>query len=43
MSLKEIVLKAEPSALMYKLSTALPNGQNGLNGVPALLTQLENV
>ena len=43
MSLKEIVLETELSALMYKLSTAFLNGQNGLTGVPALLTQLENV
>ena len=39
--LKEIVLKTEPSALRYKLPTALLNGQTGLNGAPAHSTQLE--
>ena len=43
MSLKEIVLKKEPSALMYKLPTALLIGQNGLTGVVAYTTQLEIV
>ena len=39
-SLKEIVLKTEPSALMYKLPTA---HLNGLTGVSAYTTQLETV
>ena len=43
MSLKEIVLKTELSALMYKLLTALLIGQTGLTGVPAQSTQLETV
>ena len=43
MSLKEIVLKTELSALEFKLPTALLNGQNGLTGVSAPLTQLETV
>ena len=40
MSLKEIALKTELFALMYKLQTAF---LNGLTGVPALSTQLETV
>ena len=43
MILKEIVLKKEPSALMYKLPTALLIGQNGLTGVVAHTTQPETV
>ena len=43
MSLNKIVLKTEPSALMYKLPTALLNGQTGLTGAPAHSTQLETV
>ena len=43
MSLKKVVLKTEPSALLFKLPTANLNGQAGLTGVPALLTQLETV
>ena len=39
-SLKEIVLKTEPSALVYKLPTA---HLNGLTGVSAHTTQLETV
>ena len=41
MSLKDIVLKTEPSALVYKLPTAHLIGQNGLIGVSAPTTQLE--
>ena len=33
MCLKKFVSKTEPSALMYKLPTALLNGQSGLNGL----------
>ena len=43
MSLKEIVLETEPSALMYRLPTAHLNGLSGLNGAPAHSTQLETV
>ena len=43
MSLKEIALKTELSALMYKLPTAHLNGLPGLNGVPVHSTQLEDV
>ena len=43
MSLKEIVLETEPSALVYKLPTAHLIGQTGLIGVPAHTTQLETV
>ena len=43
MSLKEIVLKTEPSALVSKLPTAHLNGLPGLTGVPAHTTQLETV
>ena len=43
MSLKKVVLKTEPSALTYKLPTALLNGQTGLTGAPAHSTQLETV
>ena len=43
MSLKEIVLETEPSALMYKLPTANLNGLPGLNGVPAHTTPLMTV
>ena len=42
-SLKKIVLGTEPSALMFKLPTALLNGRNGLTGVPAHTTLLEIV
>ena len=41
MSLKKVVLETEPSALVYKLPTALLNGQTGLTGVLAHTTQLE--
>ena len=43
MSLKEIALKTELSALMYKLPTAHLNGLSGLNGAPAHTTQLATV
>ena len=43
MILKEIVLKKEPSALMYKLPTAHLIGLYGLTGVPVQSTQLETV
>ena len=43
MSLREIVLETEPSALMYKLPAALLNGQTGLTGVSAHTTLLETV
>ena len=43
MSLKEIALKTELSALMYKLPTAHLNGLPGLTGAPAHSTQLETV
>ena len=43
MSLKKNVLKAKPSALMYKLPTAHLIGLPGLNGAPVHSTQLEIV
>ena len=43
MSLKEVVLKTELSALVYKLPTALLIGQNGLTGVFAHTNQRETV
>ena len=42
MSLKESASKTEPSALLYKLLTAL-NGLSGLNGVLVTSTHLETV
>ena len=43
MCLKEVVLKTELSALVYKLPTAHLNGQTGLTGVFVQTTQLETV
>ena len=43
MSLKEIVLETEPSAMVYKLPTAHLIGLPGLNGAPVHSTQLEIV
>ena len=42
-SLEEIALRTEPSALAYKLPTAHLSGLAGLNGVSVLSTQLETV
>ena len=42
-SLEEIALRTEPSALAYRLPTAQLNGLPGLNGVSVLSTQLETV
>ena len=43
MCLKEVVLKTEPSALLYKLPTVLQIGQIGLTGVHVYTIQLETV